>query len=66
MSTSIPARDSSHGGPRAGHIPCVICTDLIAPDQYATARVWVDPNGISCCAHAGCLVALGEKEIGLR
>lgn len=65
MSTPIPARDSSHGGPRAGHIPCVICLETIELDQYRTARCWTDPHGISCAAHALCLIRVGEQEIGL-
>lgn len=51
---------------RVAHIPCCICTRPIHLDQYATARCWTDPDGITCAAHALCLVAVGEKEIGLR
>jgi hypothetical protein len=49
-----------------GHILCCICIRPIALDEYRTARCWTDPGGVSCAAHALCLVSLGEKEIGLR
>lgn len=49
-----------------GHIKCCICTGLISVSEYRTARCWVDPNGVTCAAHARCLISVGEKEIGLR
>lgn len=64
---SSPARDEpSRAHSLAGHIPCVICTHTIALEQYRDARCWTDPNGITCAAHAACLLAVGEQEIGLR
>lgn len=50
----------------AGHIPCVICLDLIRIEEYRSARCWTDPNGITCAAHSHCLIRVGEREIGLR
>lgn len=50
----------------SGHIPCVICLDLIRLEEYRSARCWTDPNGITCAAHAACLIRVGEREIGLR
>lgn len=61
-----PARGGPYDSSRAGHIPCCICTATIALDEYRTARCWTDPNGITVAAHALCLLAVGEKEIGLR
>jgi hypothetical protein len=62
-----PARDDRELPPsRAGHIPCCICTGPIPLDEYAMARCWTDPHGVTCAAHATCLVSLGEQEIGLR
>jgi hypothetical protein len=52
--------------PGPGHIPCVICLAVIPFDQYATARCWTDPFGITCAAHAACLVGVGERDLGLR
>lgn len=49
-----------------GHVRCCICTDLILLSEYRTARCWTDPNGITCAAHALCLIRVGEREIGLR
>ena len=51
---------------RPGHIPCCICLAAISLDDYRTARCWTDPRGITCAAHAACLIRLGEQEIGLR
>ncbi len=61
-----PAREGPHNSPRAGHIVCCICTSLIPLHEYRTARCWIDPEGETCAAHAACLIAVGEKEIGLR
>lgn len=52
--------------PRAPHIQCCICLDLIPLTEYRTARCWVDPKGETCAAHAACLIRVGETEIGLR
>jgi hypothetical protein len=51
--------------PRPGHIPCVVCRHTIGLDQYRQARCWTDPHGITCAAHAACLQALGETDLGL-
>ncbi len=48
----------------SGHIPCVICLGLIPLDQYRTARCWTDPLGVTCAAHAACLTAVGERDLG--
>lgn len=61
-----PAGEEPRTPPSPGHIECCICTSIIPANQYATARVWSDPHGVSCCAHAICLIRVGEKEIGLR
>lgn len=50
----------------SGHIICCICLHVIHLEEYRTARCWTDPAGETCAAHAGCLVRVGEKEIGLR
>lgn len=61
-----PARDyDTPAEPRAGHIPCVICTGPIGLDEYRTARCWTDPHGITCAAHAACLARVGEQDLGL-
>lgn len=60
-----PARNLSHDGIRAGHIPCCICLDHIRIEEYRTARCWTDPLGVTCAAHASCLVRVGEKDLGL-
>lgn len=52
--------------PAGGHVPCVVCLHVIRIEEYRTARCWVDPDGISCAAHAPCLIRLGEPEVGLR
>jgi hypothetical protein len=61
-----PARGGPHDPPRAGHIICCICTGPIPLSEYCTARCWMDPQGKTCAAHVRCLLALGEREIGLR
>lgn len=62
---TTPARGPSHDASRAGHITCAICTDPIELDQYRTARCWADPDGVTCAAHAHCLVRVGEKDLKL-
>ncbi len=49
----------------AGHIVCVICIGIIELDDYRSARCWTDPGGITCAAHAGCLVRVGEADLDL-
>lgn len=60
-----PARDVPHATSRAGWIPCVICIQTISVDEYRTARCWTDPFGVTCAAHATCLVSVGERDLGL-
>lgn len=48
-----------------GHIECVICTDVIALDQYYTARCWTDPEGVTVAAHHACLTWIGEYDLHL-
>lgn len=48
------------------HIICCICTRPITLEQYRTAQCWIDPGGNACAAHAGCLVQVGEADLGLR
>lgn len=50
----------------AGHIQCVICLDTIHLEDYRTARCWTDPTGITCAAHALCLIRVGETDPDLR
>jgi hypothetical protein len=40
----------------------VICVTFIRPAEYRSARVWTDPMGITCAAHDGCLVRVGERD----
>jgi hypothetical protein len=63
-----PARgsDAPTAGSWAGWIPCVICEHTISLDQHRTARCWTDPNGVTCAAHAACLIRVGERDLGLR
>lgn len=49
----------------APHIPCVICLLPISLHEYRTARCWTDPHGVTCAAHAQCLLAIGEKDLSL-
>ncbi len=61
-----PARVGTGKPTRAeGHIPCVICTGTIELDDYLSARCWTDPVGITCAAHAACLVRVGEYDLDL-
>lgn len=51
--------------PGAGYIECCICNRPIPRDQYSTGRCWTDPNGITCAAHAACLLRVGEQDLRL-
>lgn len=50
----------------SGYIPCAVCSCPIELDEYRTARVWTDPDGITVAAHQECLVRLGESDLELR
>jgi hypothetical protein len=67
MSTILPAGEGRGRNipPPAGHIPCCICLAPIPLDEYRTARCWADPAGITCAAHAACLIGVGERDLGL-
>lgn len=51
---------------RPGYIPCAVCTEPINYDEYRSARVWTDPDGLTVAAHQECLVRLGETDLELR
>lgn len=60
-----PTRTGTGPASPAGYIPCVICPNPIPLDEYRTARCWTDPQGVTCAAHAHCLVWVGEQDLDL-
>jgi len=44
---------------------CSVCAQPLTRWDRHFADSWMDPEGIACVAHRGCLRRLGETDLGL-